>query len=409
MNVIDYLEWRGDLSFDKDPLNEVDALIFAWLSYYELEKMRDQKVDFKGKTISQIVELHKNKVDVEKAGWVEIDRERNLDFTIIPGESAAYLFWRVSQTERFKNAVLIDFEEIFSKDDIIQFSAVNYEYAAKKRIVAFRGTDASLIGWKEDCMLSYRTEIPGQAAAVEFFQNQDKGFDYTIAGHSKGGNEALYCLLKSDDKSVKDVTALYNFDGPGFLEKLQETDRYKAVKPMIHSYIPKSSIVGMLLEHEEDYMVVKSASASAMQHDAMFWYVMGKNFEYESKTSLSSRNMDKTFAAFLNHPDLTLQDKEDVVNLLFSLFDKSDMKNITEITNDFWGNIGGILSQLKDVDDDQKEIVKKVSKIVAKAGIQSTFETTKDSLSKKLDEGNEKLVAGFGKLLNRLTGSDNEE
>lgn len=408
MNVIDYLEWRGDLSFETDPLNEIDALIFAWLSYYEMEKFRDSGISFIGKTISQIVEVHKNEIDVEKTSWVEIDKEKNLNLTIIPGESAAYLFWRASQTVRFKDAFLVEFKEIFSKDDIIQFAASCYEYAPKKRVVAFRGTDASLIGWKEDCMLSYRTEIPGQAAAVSFFHDQASGYDYTITGHSKGGNEALYCLLKMDEKRVKDVTALYNYDGPGFLEKLQETDRYKQVKTIIHSYIPKDSIVGMLLEHEEDYFVVKSGAASAMQHDAMFWYILGKKFILEDKTSLSSRSMNKTFAAFLNHPDLTMEDKEDIVNLLFSMFDKSDMKNITEITNDFWGNIGGIMAQLKDVDDEQKETVKKVTKILAKTGIQASFETTKESITKKLEQGNEKLVSGFGKFLNRLTSGEDE-
>ena len=32
-NVFDYIKWRGDLSFELSPLNEIDALIFCELSY----------------------------------------------------------------------------------------------------------------------------------------------------------------------------------------------------------------------------------------------------------------------------------------------------------------------------------------------------------------------------------------
>ena len=36
-NLMDYLDWRGDLTFEQAPFNEVDNLILAQLVYVEFE------------------------------------------------------------------------------------------------------------------------------------------------------------------------------------------------------------------------------------------------------------------------------------------------------------------------------------------------------------------------------------
>lgn len=36
-NIMDYMDWRGDLSFEADEFNEVDNLILAQLAYVDFE------------------------------------------------------------------------------------------------------------------------------------------------------------------------------------------------------------------------------------------------------------------------------------------------------------------------------------------------------------------------------------
>lgn len=207
MNMLDYLEWRGDLPFDRDPFNEVDALIFSLISYYEFEHFYQIVTDVKGYTLAEYVQLHDDNVSI----FGEIDRNIDVENEIMPRKTAPFVLSKAVKTERFANIRIVDFRNVFDEERVIQFAAVTFELPDGKRVVTYRGTDSSIVGWKEDCMLSYLREIPGQTEAVKYLNESEQGKKYYIVGHSKGGNEALYSYLKVKEERLADIVAVYNF------------------------------------------------------------------------------------------------------------------------------------------------------------------------------------------------------
>lgn len=298
MNVIDYLSWRGDLSFAKDELNEVDALIFAWLSYYQFENF-DRKLIVNQKLKDVPIVLENSKI-------------RN----ILPYNSASILLDKAVKTSRYQNIKITDFQNIFDTNQTIQFFAISFEIDQNTDVIAFRGTDISAIGWKEDCYLALLDKTGAQDLALQFLENQPKDKKLIVVGHSKGGNLALFASIFAKENQ-KNISAIYNFDGPGFREKMQEKAEYLAIKNKIKTYIPSSSIVGMLLEHEENFEVIKSKGLLALQHDSMLWQVLGNQFEKELENNFFSQTFNKAFASFLNCKEFDDNVKKDFVETIF--------------------------------------------------------------------------------------------
>lgn len=381
MNMMDYLVWRGDLSFSQDELNEVDALIFSWLSYFEFEKIDGKKFSVIGSSLGKI------------ADYAKLNPKESYESTMVASQSAIFLFNAVSKTERFRNIIVSDFKNVFDRDRVIQFAAITFCIDETHSVVAFRGTDTTAVGWKEDCMLSYSDEIPGHSEALAFFERQDSNRKYTIAGHSKGGNLALYTLLKTSDCKVSCIENLYNFDGPGFLRNLKSTERYEKIKNRIHTFIPETSIVGMLLEHETNYTVIKSIHSGISQHNGMFWQVLGNKFETKNNTDLPSRALDESFREFLNSPDFQAKDKKFFVETIFKVLDQCAINDFRDLNDDKFNSIvnisRGILSSLVNAEKSQQEILKRALKIFldsVKKGSLSVFDSEiKPALSSRMN------------------------
>lgn len=356
MNMLDYLEWRGDLPFERDPLNEVDALIFSLISYFEFEQFYKILSDIRGYTLAEYVQLHDNNTDV----FGHIDRNIDIENDILPYKTAPFVLSHAVLTERYANVRVVDFKNIFDDMRVIQFAAITFELSDGNRVVAYRGTDTSIVGWKEDCMLSYLTEIPGQYEAVRYFNRSEPGKKYYIVGHSKGGNEALYTYLKTKEERLEDVIAVYNFDGPGFLERIQDTPRYLATKNKIHTYVPSDSIVGMLLEHEKEYVTVKCDGEGIKQHNPLFWHVRRGYLYSEPNNEWVREVADLTFAGFLK--EMTLDDRRFVTDMVFSIVSKCGATSFSELSKNPIRNTKIILASYSRLSDSQKRILIKASK-----------------------------------------------
>lgn len=356
MNMLDYLEWRGDLTFDRDPFNEVDALIFSLICYYEFEQFYKVTTDVKGYTLAEYVKLHEDNEQI----FGELIKKIDIESDILPKKTAPYVLFNAVKTERFANIRIVDFRDIFDEERVIQFAAMTFELPDGKRVVAYRGTDTSIIGWKEDCMLSYLREIPGQAEAVRYMNESEKGKKYILVGHSKGGNEALYTYIKMKEERLDDVIAVYNFDGPGFLDKIQETPRYKATKDKVHTFVPSDSIVGMLLEHEENYKTVKSNSEGIKQHNPLPWEVKRNALVSDIKNEWVRDVADNTFSDFLNQ--MTLEDRKFVTEKVFSIVNLCGAKTFIDLQKNTIKNTKIIWTAYTSLPEEQKEKLLRASK-----------------------------------------------
>lgn len=302
-DVFDYLTWRGDIRFSQLPPNSVDALIFSALSYIEFDDIVPGEIKYSislreaAKQVLDLPELE-NKFRVKK----------DLELLSVAAE-----------TERFGSIELCYYQNIFIPEEETQFAAITFLLDDGSAFLTFRGTDKTLIGWKEDFNMSFQESIPAQRLAKSYVQMfaEANNRKLRIGGHSKGGNLAVYAAAKNDEAIQDRILEVYNQDGPGFRDKMLEDPGYLRIIPKIHTFVPQSSIFGLLMEHKEPYTIIKSKYVGIMQHDPYNWEVMGKDFVLSEELTPDSRFIDKTFDAWLS--GMTNEERNEFVDTVFDL------------------------------------------------------------------------------------------
>ena len=274
-NVLDYLNWRGDLTFAQDSFNEVDNLVLCIISYINfrrVERLRSRE-PAQAMTLGEVCALLSEKD--EQLGL------SNLDY--IPVLRAA------SETVRFGAVRMYGYECSHDDEREMQFAAVSFLLPDETLFIAFMGTDRSLVGWKEDLNMSYLSAIPAQQRAeayAEVMAATARRRKIRLGGHSKGGNLAVWAAMHLPERiQSRRLLAAYNNDGPGFLNSVLETEEYRRIADRIHTFIPESSVVGVLLDHAEDYDVIDSSNRAIMQHEPMSWSVLGSRFVHLGERS----------------------------------------------------------------------------------------------------------------------------
>lgn len=314
-NVFDYLHWRGDLQFTQDGTNEIDALIFSSLAY----------IRFAGS-----IEAWPNEPITIQEAWSELSqlpdcchRGRN--------RNDIDLLKECSVTARFAETQILNYKQIYAPEEDTQFAAMTFLLNNGTACIAFRGTDTSLTGWKEDLEMMYRSEIPSQRLALEYTHEMQMKLQCPIilCGHSKGGNLAVYAASKTSPMLQKNILAVYNNDGPGFTEYMLGDPGYKAMVPKIRTYVPQSSIIGLLMEHEEPYTIVKSNQISVMQHDTFNWEVLGKSLIPVEEITPDSRFLDATIDNWLKEMDMS--ERSQWIDAVFSVLTTVDSDNVQEV------------------------------------------------------------------------------
>ena len=286
-NVLDYVKWRGDLSFDTAPINEIDELLFACIG----------KPNY-GSVFSEDGEAISLKEAVEKYMYLHIGQRRIGVFT---SSYLPELLKLMAKSERYGNLLLSDFVNIINSDEVEQFSALTVHVPGNRRYVTFRGTDDTLLGWKENCNLGVLTGIPSQRSAAAYLEAQAGKFsgEIIVNGHSKGGNLAVYsaCCVAEDIQSR--IVKVMSYDGPGFLPEFFEGSAYSKIKDRIHTYLPYHSIVGMLFTEAGKAHVVSCDEFGVNSHDPLLWHADSRSFvelpELSRFSTVFNSAIDTTF------------------------------------------------------------------------------------------------------------------
>ena len=284
-NMFDYITWRGDLTFAQDPPNEVDALIFSTLSY----------IHFGGPV--QDRPMYPILLRDAAAYFFTMDDRRSR----VRVENDMHLLELAANAPRFQQTKLVMYRDTLIPEEDTQFAAMTFLLDDGTAFLAFRGTDMTLVGWKEDFNMSFQDTVPSQLLAQQYVHDFCVQYDMPmrICGHSKGGNLAVFAAARSSPQIQKRIIQVYNNDGPGFNHYLMGDPGYLAMVPKITTLVPQSSIIGMLLEHEEPYTVLKSRSVSVWQHDPYTWEVLGRRFVPMEGTTENSRFLDATIKQWL--------------------------------------------------------------------------------------------------------------
>ncbi|SHJ45662.1 DUF2974 domain-containing protein [Hespellia stercorisuis] len=352
--ILDYMDWRGDLSFRQSEFNEVDNLILAMLSYVELDGI----VPGVGKNAFVTVEQAAQRYFEEHTAE-EIRAE--ISFTHL----SPFVLRKMGECRRFKNAKLSKYVNQIDERLQKQFSALHIELDDKSIYVAFRGTDDTIIGWQEDFNMSFMT-VPSQTAAVDYLKATLRTFGkkYRVGGHSKGGNLAVYAAVMSSKHVRSKIREIYNNDGPGFTKAFVAMPEYEEILPRIYSFVPESSVIGMLLEHREERKIVASAETGIMQHDGLTWQVLGNHFEYKTERTRESVLLDETLKSWLSGLDAS--QRESCINSLFSVLSANGDETLTDIANGGIKSLGAIMKSITTMDEKTKSIISELIRMLRK-------------------------------------------
>ncbi len=319
--VFDYLDWRGDLTFEKCDVTEVDALIMSLVSYLDLYRIVPASPSAGGATFLAAIKKYVNTHKGEALGL------------ITPYETVS-LATRAARTERYGcNVRMVGYVNEISDDIQMQFSATTYLIREDACFIAFRGTDDTIIGWKEDLNMSFMYPIPAQTRALAYLSEvaaaHPKRRIY-VGGHSKGGNLAVYSAVRCDMQIKSRIEAVYNLDGPGFTLDFIQSEEYLEVRERIHTLVPRSSIIGMLLEHEESYEVMQSRSSGLLQHNGFSWEVMGGSFVHTDSVTEQSKRIDRTIKEWL--AEKTSEERQQILDTLYEILDSIGAKTLTDLS-----------------------------------------------------------------------------
>ena len=257
-NILDYLTWRGDVPFSVSPPNEVDNYIHCKIGTLDFTGIVPENELYV--PLPQAVEAYFAAGGAEKLG-------------ALSSPYIAPMVKRLPETVRFREVMLTGFRQVYDEKKTEQFSALTLRLPGGQHYVTFRGTDDTIVGWKEDCLLTVMDEIPAQRDAVEYLTWAASVYPGKIAvgGHSKGGNLAMYAAAMVPESVQERIGNIYNNDGPGFQEKILQTEGYRRIKPRIKTILSQNAMVGTLLWNDCDYTVVKSTAALLGAHDGFTW------------------------------------------------------------------------------------------------------------------------------------------
>jgi len=335
--TMDYLQWRGDLSFSKDPFNDVDALILSLLSYLPF---KDIVPDIESKeeiTLKEAsVQYFSQRPKPDKPSNINPTASSTFDAELVE------LLKSAAACSRFENVGLSRYDE--NTDFVIgrQFAALTFilHNLEHGKVVAFRGTDNSLVGWKEDFKLSYMEQIPGQESACNYLERTIGilSSQFIVCGHSKGGNLAVYAGSHLNAARQSRLTKILNFDGPGFDFSIVQRDPFSRCEHKVFSYVPEESMVGMLLEPVGKRTVVASSGRLINQHNALNWEVERTKFVH-GKLSKTAKLMEQTLKTWLT--EISISEREMFLEALFDMLGASEgaaikfdpQENLKEIKN----------------------------------------------------------------------------
>ncbi len=390
-NVISYVAEFGKYDFDEKPFNEVDSLVLSQLSYLNYDGfVKNVDEDAGPVSINSIFESD-NLDNILRDYWY---KKENME-----------LFANVSNSKRFGGMKLNYYENVISQVSESQFAAVTYILPDKSVYIAFRGTDATLVGWKEDMMLAYSEPLQSQYMAAEYLDSVAKKIagSFRVGGHSKGGNLAVFAAMYCQRSTRNRILDIYDHDGPGFRPEIIKEGHFGAVKNLIHKYIPKSSIVGIILEDNIDYEVVECWSVGALQHNTYTWKSVDGAFVKAEGMTKAKQLKDRA----LNDWIYSLSDSEvrTFIDALFDVLSSNDAKNVFDLKNDPKSNFLSAVNSYKELDERTKNviggIVRRLAAIYSEKAFEEFVNATK-ALKEEMNKWQEDALSHMNQIKTKM-------
>lgn len=335
-DLIRYVDEHGFESFDERPLSAVDALLFATLIYVPFQL------------------LPEGEYTIRSAGEYLLSLRDLSKYILIKGDDL--LLASCAESRRFSSIPLISFVSETDTEHDKQFSAGTFRYAEERYIVSYRGTDDSVVAWKEDFNMSFISPVPAQESAKLYLEERMEKLSgsFITTGHSKGGNLSLYAASFISEELQGRVEEVYSFDGPGFPERVLEEEGYKRMRSRMKLYVPRSSVVGMLLSRDLPYTAVESnAPTQILQHDPYTWLIdVSGAFITSQDTDEASKYVDHTVRATLEGMDD--EERSALTDIIFNLAQSTGSETVSGIRKKPMESYAAIMKSYVELGKDER-------------------------------------------------------
>lgn len=359
-NMLDYIKEFGHVLFEERAFSEIDALVLTELEYLPLEKVVPSDENGENfvtvKEIAEYMKEHKKQLFDENPMMMTPERHEVSQI--------------IADAPRFQSMKFFGVVSEWDKDTTKQFAAVTVEVEPGVRLVIFRGTDDTLIGWKEDFLMTYSPLVAAQTDAKEYLAKQASLWDgdLMVSGHSKGGNLALYAAATQVEDVQLRIVDIFCFDSPGLSRSVLETKGYQNIVPLAMRYIPQDALVGLMLESEVPYVIVKSDAVGAMQHSAMTWGIEDGQFIKVDKLTKNSLLNDQTFKKWTE--SVSDEELELFWNVFFELLFTVGIETVNDVYGQFMHYVQEFLKAAGEMDEEKRELLTRVALLLVSTRFQ---------------------------------------
>ena len=360
MNIYQYIKENGNYSFEEKKINEVDFIIFSFLSYADLTKVFEENNKY---TLQEVGKIHKEKLPGK-------------DTNVMAVKEGNKILRAMMNTKRYKDCLI--YNHTYISNEIIQFGAISIEYQKNKVYISYEGTDQSFSGWKENFILSYNSLTESHKYAIKYL---NKYFTWNtkeliIGGHSKGGNLALVASMYCNPLVRFRIKNIYGADSPGLLEKEYHSKRYQKIKKKYIHIIPESSLIGILL-YNSNNKVVKVTNKTILSHNIFYWVIEDDHFKKATLSPLS-KELNKEIIKWVKQ--CNKEDKEEFVNNFDSILRKANVTTILDLKAKKRKLIE-LLYDSKDISETSKRIIIELINILIKCFKDTKKEELKNAIN----------------------------
>lgn len=384
--ILDYLREYGDYTLEEKPFSDVDSLVISQFAYLKFDGMVPGPEELRSAVSVQEIAVH------EDYDHLYADERYRKDNTA--------LFQGICKSRRFGDMKLWNYVNQIELEQETQFSAVVCGLSGGVTYVVFRGTDETIVGWKEDLNLAFSEPVPGQRLSVSYLEQAAGTIEgsFYVGGHSKGGNLAVYASMNCSAGVRERIERIYDHDGPGFRPEVRKKSAYAEIAGRIYKTVPRSSLVGMLLYTEENYKVVESRTIGLAQHNPYTWLIRGDSFKIVEEIRAGRKFMDQA----LNEWILSLDQEQmhTFVDTFYRVVQASETDNLIDFTANWFKSIQKIGAALKEVDSKTAEVIVQIMRAlfdVVSAHAREQVKSRRELQREKFEEGMAQLEMHFKK------------
>lgn len=369
-NIIDYVKEYGIHTFSEEPLNEVDALVLSQMAYLNFAPFVPGLEEYNAPVSIQSISSHPEYDKLPDGYWY---KEENMA-----------LFTAAAASVRFGSLKLNYYMNVVNEDKEAQFSAITYVLEDKNVFIAYRGTDATLIGWKEDLNLAFSKPVYSQRLSVKYMETVAGyiGGDFYAGGHSKGGNLAMYAAMNCSEDARENLIRVYCNDGPGFRPEILQAGNYEAIAERAVKFIPRSSVVGVLLESQNFYELVESGSIGMLQHNSFSWKVEGTSFVRAKNMKESKLFLDSAMNEWIM--SLSEEELHSFIDTFYHVISASEAKDVFQLGANWRKSMQSMGEALREIDEETGKAIRKM--------IRALFETARDMARAEITERGQEVT-----------------